>query len=169
MAYTKQTWEDGKSIANAQRLNHIEDGIYEASLVNVVEDINSMEDNAVPNAKTVKRYVDGQVLYNNSTGSNEAITLSVSLSNYKYIDIQFKVGATYKSVQIYNPNGNNIMLDMVDFSSGRLFFYTKIVKCEDTTISNMRYKTYTIKDSSTWEPYGASSNEIYITRIVGYK
>ena len=61
------------------------------------------------------------------------------------------------------------MLDMVDFRSSKLFFYTKIVKCEDTTISNMRYKTYTIKDSSTWEPYGASSNEIYITRIVGYK
>lgn len=32
MAYTKQTWVDGTSIANAERLNHIEDGIYENSV-----------------------------------------------------------------------------------------------------------------------------------------
>lgn len=31
MAYTKQTWIDGTSIANAERMNHIEDGIYQAN------------------------------------------------------------------------------------------------------------------------------------------
>ena len=63
MAYTKQIWEDGKSIANAQRLNHIEDGIYEASLVNAVDNINATGDNDVPNAKTVKSYVDSKNVY----------------------------------------------------------------------------------------------------------
>lgn len=126
-------------------------------------------DNQYPSAKAVYNLFNNEtVLYDNSTGSNEAITLSYSFDNYKFIDIQFKVGATYKSVRIYNPNRKNIMLDMIDFASSKLFFYTKIVRCEGTTISNMRYKTYTIADSSTWTPYGASSNEIYITRIVGY-
>ena len=130
----------------------------------------SSTDIQYPSAKAVYNLFNNEtVLYDNSTGSNEAITLSVSLANYKYIDIQFKVRTYYKSVRLYNPNGNNIILDIVDFSSDKLFFYTKTVKCEDTTISNMRYKTYTIKDSSNWEPYGASSNDIYITRIVGYK
>lgn len=32
MAYEKQTWVDGTSIANAERLNHIEDGIYQNSV-----------------------------------------------------------------------------------------------------------------------------------------
>ena len=125
--------------------------------------------NQYPSAKAVYNLFNNEtVLYDNSTGSNEAITLSYSFDNYKFIDIQFKVGATYKSVRIYNPNRKNIVLDMIDFVSSRLFFYTKIVRCEGTTISNMRYETYTIADSSTWTPYGEASNEIYITRIVGY-
>ena len=34
MAYEKQTWTDGTSIANAERLNHIEDGIYDNAIEN---------------------------------------------------------------------------------------------------------------------------------------
>ena len=32
MSYIKQTWQDGTSTANAESLNHIEDGIYQNSL-----------------------------------------------------------------------------------------------------------------------------------------
>ena len=112
-------------------------------------------------------------LYNNSSGSNGSITLSDSVSNYEYIEILFREEETgtsvYKSLKLHNPNGKNVILDMVDFHDSKLIFNTKVVAISDTTITNVRYKRYTITDSATWSPFGSNDNTIYINTVLGYK
>ena len=52
------------------------------------------------------------ILYNNTTGSNNTITLSDSVSNYKSIEITYKCNMYgYKTMKIDTPNGKNIVLD----------------------------------------------------------
>ena len=52
--YVKQTWVDGTSIVDAEKLNHIEDGIYENSLDNVY---------STDETFTGKYWIDGKPIY----------------------------------------------------------------------------------------------------------
>lgn len=67
MAYTKQTWIDGTSIANAERLNHMESGIFDVANQGDRNQniIGSLAYNLVPNEAPVKtgRQVDDKDEY----------------------------------------------------------------------------------------------------------
>lgn len=49
MAYTKQTWIDSQSPLNAERMNHIEDGIYQNAedVAKITEDVNKLSETRV--------------------------------------------------------------------------------------------------------------------------
>ena len=112
-------------------------------------------------------------LYDNVNGTNGTVTLSDSVANYEYIEILFReeeTGTTvYKSLKVHNPNGKSVILDMVDFHDSKLIFNTKVVAISGTSITNIRYKRYTIADSASWSPFGSNDNTIYINTVLGYK
>ncbi len=109
-------------------------------------------------------------LYRNSTGTNETVNLTDDVTNYEHIEIFFRVGQTQKSVKWEKHSTRPYcLLDFYDFDDGYLKFYTKTVQLNGTTITNTRYKKYTIQDTSTWIPYGSDDNEIFIIAVIGYK
>ncbi len=99
--------------------------------------------------------------------ANGNVTLNDNASNYKYIDIMYAVDNLYKTVRVYAPNSKSAVLDIFDFDNA-IIMYTKTITISGTSVVVNRYKKYTIKDSTSWIPYGASSNDIYIKKIVGY-
>lgn len=113
-------------------------------------------------------------LYKNLSGNNGTVTLSDSASNYNFIEIfYFNSEGDHneiKSCKIYSPDGRYALLDAIDFSSSAgIIINTKVVQISGTSITNVRYKHYTIRDSATWTPYGTSDNSVYIAEVIGYK
>lgn len=120
----------------------------------------------ISNTETIFK---GNILYQSSTGTNEGINLIDSVDNYDYIEIFFRVGSSQKNVKCEKRNEYKyVLLDFLDYSDGHIRIYTKTIKLNGTSITNSRYKTYFIRDSSTWTPYGSTDNEIYILKIIGY-
>lgn len=61
MAYQKQDWRDlpdETTPISAERLIHMEDGIYEASMTEVVDSMENPSSNMAPSVNSVKEYVD---------------------------------------------------------------------------------------------------------------
>ena len=111
----------------------------------------------------------GTELYNNTTGSNNAITLSESADNFTYLEIFYRNNDNYyNSTKIYQPNGKIAYLDAdYPYTSGEGYSYAKktSVQISGTSITPINYVELTIM------PTGASiqnKNNIYITRVVGY-
>lgn len=111
----------------------------------------------------------GTELYNNSTGSKDAITLSESTANFTYIEIFYRNNDNYyNSTKIYQPNGKIAYLDAdYPYTQGEGYSYAKktSVQIQGTSITPINYTEMTIM------PNGATiqnKNNIYITRVVGY-
>lgn len=111
----------------------------------------------------------GTELYDNSTGTNGIVTLSESAANFTYLEIFYRNNDNYyNSTKIYEPNGKIAYLDSdYPYTTGEGFSYAKktSVQISGTSISPINYTEMTIK------PNGAviqNSNNIYITRVVGY-
>ena len=111
----------------------------------------------------------GTELYNNTTGSNSAITLSESTANFTYLEIFYRNNDNYyNSTKIYQPNGKIAYLDAdYPYTSGEGYSYAKktSVQISGTSITPINYVELTIM------PTGANiqnKNNIYITRVVGY-
>ena len=107
----------------------------------------------------------GTELYNNTTGSNNAITLSESASNFTYLEIFYRNNDYYyNSTKIYQPNGKIAYLDAdYPYTSGECYSYTKktSVQISGTSITPINYVELTIM------PKGANiqnKNNIYITK-----
>ena len=121
------------------------------------------------NGLNILNKILGTELYNNTTGSNSAITLSESVANFTYLEIFYRNNDNYyNSTKIYQPNGKIAYLDAdYPYTSGEGYSYAKktSVQISGTSISPINYTEMTIK------PNGAviqNSNNIYITRVVGY-
>lgn len=113
------------------------------------------------------------VLYNNVNGTNSEINLSDNVKNYKYIEIYFCTNDTanyQSSAKIYSPNGKYAsllyVLSRADTTS--VYLKSKNVYIEGTSIRNYdeRATQVTISNDATSI---SNANNIYITRVVGYK
>ena len=107
------------------------------------------------------------VLFDGDSNSN--ITLSDSVANYKYVDIMFRQANNYKSGRVWAPNGKYVMLDMSDYESSQVEIFNALIGLSETTITRLRNANFKIKNSSTWSPYGYSTQLLYITKVIGYK
>jgi len=117
--YNKQTWIDGTSIANAERLNHIEDGIYDNSLDNVY---------STSETDTGKVWIDGKPIYRkvitNTTPESGSVSKTIGTisnieslvsligniynSSYGFIPIPFNVDSNNNNKLYIDENGNVI-------------------------------------------------------------
>ena len=104
-------------------------------------------------------------LYNGSSNGN--ITLSDSVSNYKYVDIMYRVDNSYSSVRIWDPNNKSVALHIYDYNES-LYWYSKTITMSQKAITVNRYREYKVQDSISWLPHGSGDNSIYITKVIGY-
>lgn len=124
------------------------------------ENLNLMQDN-------IENAIDGTVLYNNTIGTTGNVTLSDSVANYDYIEIQSRrTGFVYSSGRIYSANGKTIHLTSSNATDDHIYLYSKVVQINGDTITAVRAKLTYFNDQMT---AFATDNDNYITRVVGYK
>ena len=112
------------------------------------------------------------VLYNNSTGSNANITLSDNASNYNMISIDYFVNSSARVERKFIPYPQNktCYLSMITPDpAGRIYINARSVTIQGTAINttdSTRYTNTFINGSAITQ---SNSNEIYITKVLGYK
>ena len=116
--------------------------------------------------------INGQVLYDNSTGTNETVTLSDSAANYDYLEIYFRTNDStdYKSsTKVYSPNNALVPLSypLVAVNGTAIYWKIKTVKVSGNSILSSdgnRYAESTIKATTSI----SQKNYVYITKVIGY-
>lgn len=115
--------------------------------------------------------VNGVVLAEN-TLDTARVTLIDDVSNYKFIDIQFRDSRnTYKTIRVYEPNGKNAILSInypYDLYNGVYSMYMRncIVSISGKQITPINYSNIVIRDGQT--PIITNNNFCFITKVIGY-
>lgn len=108
-----------------------------------------------------------KVLFNGD--SNGAITLSETSANFKYIEVFFRDNDnTYSSVKVYEPNNKFVDLATLARWSSTFYIKQKRIAISGTKITNGN----TTEIQFTTAPKITMKNDvnnIYITRVVGYR
>lgn len=108
-----------------------------------------------------------KVLFNGD--SNGAITLSETSANFKYIEVFFRDNDnTYSSVKVYEPNNKFVDLTTLARWSSTFYIKQKRIGISGTKITNGN----TTEIQFTTAPKITMKNDvnnIYITRVVGYR
>lgn len=112
-----------------------------------------------------------KTLYSNDNGSNGTVALSESVANFAFIDLTFRSndGTNYiKTERIHMYNKTNGVYDLFyqNNTGSGVWAKQKCIKINGTSITNASY--------AEWAVYGSinpsySANNIYITRVVGYR
>lgn len=113
-------------------------------------------------------------LFNNTSGVTGNVTLSDSAANYNYLRIYFygKSGSGYTrycSETVYSPNGKVAQLScsgVGSSSDNQVLIHTKTATISAKTITNTRYYSANVAASGCG---AGANNEIYITRVEGWK
>lgn len=105
-------------------------------------------------------------LYNNSTGTTDAVTLSVTAANFNFMRIYFKKSSGQNqcsSVDVFSPNQKyaNLTVFEPDSGSSAMWFASRTVYINGTSIST--YNSVGGQVSSS--PSCGSSNEVAIYRV----
>lgn len=114
------------------------------------------------------------ILYENSTGSNEDITLSDSAENYEYIDILYRNEAYhYACARIYHPNGAKAnLISMTQNNSGTykgVYYRNKTVLISGNSISIVSSSQIWVTGDNQCGMNIDAPALTYITRVIGYK
>lgn len=108
------------------------------------------------------------VLYNNSNGSSDTITLSDSVENYSYIEIYYSKDQTIFSARILDPNGKALTLyQSFYYDSGILQELWKRLNISGNTITSVKGLARNSTTSGNGVPFEENSIKIY--RVLGYK
>lgn len=113
----------------------------------------------------------GVVLYNNESGSNGTIELKDSAENYTYIEIFYKTNDSeppFGSVKIHLPNGKMAQMDgTYPYGGGTFYAKSTIAEISETSIIPKVYSELSL--NSNGRITVDNINNIYITRVIGYK
>ena len=120
--------------------------------------------------------ITSTVLYENTTGTTGEVTLLESASNFDYLEIYYYRASTLVNVndfsKISNPEGKAVALNLTysaDNSAemGSIQHYTKMITVSGKSIKTIRESQLTIYNNASFAI--ASSENIYITKVIGYK
>lgn len=113
------------------------------------------------------------VLYENSEGSNGAITLNASLANYRYVEIYFidNNGKSGGYTKVWSPNGQSVCLNLTEAGSttsvlSRQTVYTLSGTSMTPITTNAGYLRFSITDKTIANAV-VGTNHIYIVRVIG--
>lgn len=114
------------------------------------------------------------VLYDNASGTSDAITLSESAANFEYIDIYYgKLDGTfggYAYTRVYEPNGKRVVFQQVNTPPHDIqLVMSRILISGDALTWDVRGMALTYSPrSNTWS-YGAEESKQLIYRVVGHR
>lgn len=138
----------------------------------ITNDIDDINVNAVPNAKTVKEKVEGDILYSDSTGTNGDITLSKSADNYPYKEIFFFregfPGEKYENSVKISGNRASLMTHFTNTNVNQTTVSFKNITFSGASLTVNSYQEW----NNIWGSNGVAAgndNKIYITKVLGYK
>lgn len=126
------------------------------------ENLNKIQDNI---EDAIQELINKEiVLYENATGSNGTITLSDSIENYKYVEIEFRYWENYLPLfRFYNSSGKpfcfSAQVDDSNFIRGKF-------NINDTTLTREITRLTSISNGVV---SSIDEGNIYITRVVGYQ
>lgn len=128
------------------------------------ENLNQIQNN-------MENAVNGYVLYDNTDGSNENITLSDSVANYEYIEIYYSTTGNIRGgyTKIYQPNNINCDLSIIEQAGAQTDITRTRYYINNNIISlNVEYAGY-VHISGTSISSTLGTNYLKITRVVGYR
>ena len=111
--------------------------------------------------------LNGQVLYDNASGTAGTVTLSDSAENYTYLEIFYRSSGdnAYGSVKVFSPNGKLVHLGTIHYVADYDYAKFALVSISGTSITFSQNYQITLKNNGS--VYSAE-NAIFITRVVGY-
>lgn len=110
-----------------------------------------------------------KVLFENTSGSGGNITLSDNLTNYKKIDIEFKLENKYFVNSSYNPNGKKIPIFCSYLNDANFYQITgeNLFASGNEITRGSRF--YVNISSSAAVQVGTARGSTPITKVIGYK
>jgi len=170
MAYTKQTWIDGTSIANAERMNHIEDGIANSLTPENIKTTQTTSDTDTYSCNYIES-LKGEVLYS-SGGVDDSFTLNKPATGYKYIEVFYTSDGIYQSLKFeYEADRKfsttNIFTHTSDENSTE-YIYNSTWKINANQITRISTRNNFLASDNTVGSYG-SNPYILIYKVIGYK
>lgn len=119
-------------------------------------------------------YMNGTILYSNTTGTVGNISLDDNISNYKTIEIFVRNNNNnflYPGQRFYTNNSSSVSLQLNLCSNGSGAADIKGLRCLISNSSLTMSYFYKAVIVSGQTPYGGTgtNSELYIYRIVGYK
>lgn len=150
---------------------------YKSKLDNLNETIPKIADNlttedaskvlSAKQGKILNKKLLGTVLYEDEVGTTGDITLSDSVANYDYIEIQCKRGEfVYGSGKLSNINGKTISLSTNYTTSSQMYVYSKVITVLENVITAVRANLAYFSNSSSTS--FSSDDSHYIVRVIGY-
>lgn len=118
------------------------------------------------NKNLLKGYLEETTLYSNSTGSNGNITLNDTYTNYKYIEVFGRNGTITGSSKIDTSLTSKASIVLANRNGGTLTFFTNVSTFSGTSLTQIGGS---IAFSSSAIAGFTQNNEVYITKVVGYK
>ena len=109
-----------------------------------------------------------KILYNNTTGTTGAVTLSSSSVNFNCIEIFYNKKGLCGSVKIYNPNGKTAVLSLSCFVGTVFQILSKRMKIKGTSMTVIDGTAGYLNAYSTDRVEVLEENEMYITTVLGY-
>lgn len=114
----------------------------------------------------IEKAINGKILFEGNSGGN--IELNDNVSNYNYIEFFYITNNKISGSKKVLSNSEYATLDanLYSVTVSKFIQYTRTVAISGTNISNYSFQTIEINNSST---NLINSNNIIITKIVGYK
>lgn len=177
MAYDRQNWENYPNTTtpvSASRLKHIEDGIYENSLL-IVNSLTGDEENKSPSVKVINNAfsnITGKISWRNSNptdGMGNDTTITLSNDDYDFIEVIFLTypsRKTYASNKVFNVDGAGEINALFNYN-GILFGGSRYFTFVDKT--HLKFETcygMNIKDNND---YKARNDWLIPYMIITYK
>lgn len=110
------------------------------------------------------------LLYDNDSNvvGTTSVTLSGTAANFDMIKICYKTNdGDHASVDVYRPNGKNACLWGALISGTSIYTKQRVVKIQDTTITNLNGGQGYLYGSSTQGTW--AGDYIAITQVIGYR
>lgn len=139
----------------------------EGVIVEVDQEVNSGSTNAVSNS-AITNYVNGTVIFEDSDGQLDNITLSKSVANSRAIEIEYVKSGTYGVQKVINPNGKQVTLYLSNwYDTGSLQEIFKKINISGTSITHL-YGGYRNSNTSG-TPIIEIENSVAITKVISYE